>query len=182
MDVTAWEMAPRDELPALRQRRLDSFLTFLGPAGFATPDDLEALESCQQGFSQRRRRMERHLPRHGPRPAGERRGADARVLAAMAAADGRRGLQGGPMIRTAPTAAETGHAARGQADRRQSRSQPRSGFGDPRPDRGLPLPGGTAARRLGSRTPGSRSGPRKAHGTWCRATTTRTAIQPATWC
>jgi p-cumate 2,3-dioxygenase alpha subunit len=51
MDVTAWEMAPRDELPALRQRRLDSFLTFLGPAGFATPDDLEALESCQQGFS-----------------------------------------------------------------------------------------------------------------------------------
>ncbi|WP_028936969.1 aromatic ring-hydroxylating oxygenase subunit alpha [Pseudonocardia spinosispora] len=51
MDVTAWEMAPRDELPALRQRRLDSFLTFLGPAGFATPDDAEALESCQQGFS-----------------------------------------------------------------------------------------------------------------------------------
>ena len=51
MDVTAWEMAPGDELPQLRQRRLDSFLTFLGPAGFATPDDLEALESCQQGFS-----------------------------------------------------------------------------------------------------------------------------------
>jgi p-cumate 2,3-dioxygenase alpha subunit len=51
MDVTAWEMAPRDEMPALRQRRLDSFLTFLGPAGFATPDDQEALESCQQGFS-----------------------------------------------------------------------------------------------------------------------------------
>lgn len=50
MDVTAWEMAPRGELPQLRQRRLDSFLTFLGPAGFATPDDLEALESCQQGF------------------------------------------------------------------------------------------------------------------------------------
>lgn len=50
MDVTAWEMAPRGELPALRQRRLDSFLTFLGPAGFATPDDVEALESCQQGF------------------------------------------------------------------------------------------------------------------------------------
>jgi p-cumate 2,3-dioxygenase alpha subunit len=51
MDVTAWEIAPRDELPQLRQRRLDSFLTFLGPAGFATPDDIEALESCQQGFS-----------------------------------------------------------------------------------------------------------------------------------
>lgn len=51
MDVTAWELAPRDELPQLRQRRLDSFLTFLGPGGFATPDDIEALESCQQGFS-----------------------------------------------------------------------------------------------------------------------------------
>ena len=51
MDVTAWELAPADELAQLRQRRLDSFLTFLGPGGFATPDDLEALESCQQGFA-----------------------------------------------------------------------------------------------------------------------------------
>jgi p-cumate 2,3-dioxygenase alpha subunit len=51
MDVTAWQLAPAGELPQLRQRRLDSFLTFLGPAGFATPDDVEALESCQQGFS-----------------------------------------------------------------------------------------------------------------------------------
>jgi len=50
MDVTAWEIAPRDELAQLRQRRLDSFLTFLGPAGFATPDDIEALESCQLGY------------------------------------------------------------------------------------------------------------------------------------
>ncbi len=47
---TARELAPRDELPALRQRRLDSFLTFLGPGGFAVLDDIEALESCQQGF------------------------------------------------------------------------------------------------------------------------------------
>ncbi|MCU1464056.1 MAG: p-cumate dioxygenase, partial [Acidimicrobiales bacterium] len=31
--------------------RLDNFLTFLGPGGFATPDDVEALESCQQGFA-----------------------------------------------------------------------------------------------------------------------------------
>ena len=30
--------------------RLDSFLTFLGPGGFATPDDVEALESCQAGY------------------------------------------------------------------------------------------------------------------------------------
>ena len=32
------------------RRRLDSFLSFLGPGGLATPDDTEALESCQQGF------------------------------------------------------------------------------------------------------------------------------------
>ncbi|TFI42405.1 aromatic ring-hydroxylating dioxygenase subunit alpha [Rhodococcus sp. 1R11] len=51
VDVTAWQMAPSDELPEVRQRRLDSFLTFLGPGGFATPDDIEALESCQQGFA-----------------------------------------------------------------------------------------------------------------------------------
>ncbi|SPM34839.1 benzoate 1,2-dioxygenase [Mycobacterium rhizamassiliense] len=50
VDVTAWELAPIDEPASLRERRLDSFLTFLGPGGFATPDDIEALESCQQGF------------------------------------------------------------------------------------------------------------------------------------
>ena len=44
---------PRRQLrqPSLRERRLDSFLTFLGPGGFATPDDVEALESCQTGFT-----------------------------------------------------------------------------------------------------------------------------------
>ena len=50
MDVTAWEMVPTEETGDLLRRRLDSFLTFLGPGGFATPDDVEALESCQQGF------------------------------------------------------------------------------------------------------------------------------------
>lgn len=51
MHVTAWELAPEAERPEVRQRRLDSFLTFLGPGGFATPDDIEALESCQKGFT-----------------------------------------------------------------------------------------------------------------------------------
>jgi p-cumate 2,3-dioxygenase alpha subunit len=51
VDVTAWALAPTNEPAPLRHRRLDSFLTFLGPGGFATPDDLEALESCQQGFA-----------------------------------------------------------------------------------------------------------------------------------
>ncbi len=50
-DITAWQLAPRTELPLLRARRLDNFLTFLGPGGFATPDDIEALESCQAGFT-----------------------------------------------------------------------------------------------------------------------------------
>lgn len=51
MTVTAWALAPRGEEATLRERRLDSFLTFLGPGGFATPDDIEALEACQQGFA-----------------------------------------------------------------------------------------------------------------------------------
>lgn len=50
MAVTAWHLVPREESDAMLARRLDSFLTFLGPGGFATPDDVEALESCQIGF------------------------------------------------------------------------------------------------------------------------------------
>jgi benzoate/toluate 1,2-dioxygenase alpha subunit len=48
--VTAWELAPRGEDPILRATRLDNFLTFWGPAGLATPDDVEALECIQRGF------------------------------------------------------------------------------------------------------------------------------------
>lgn len=53
MSVEAWALAPAEEAEgsAALQRRLDSFLTFLGPGGFASPDDVEALESCQQGFA-----------------------------------------------------------------------------------------------------------------------------------
>jgi p-cumate 2,3-dioxygenase alpha subunit len=51
MRVKAWAMGPRDEKPLLRGIRLDNFLTFLGPAGLATPDDNEMLELCQSaGF------------------------------------------------------------------------------------------------------------------------------------
>jgi len=50
MAVTAWELVPREESGALLATRLDSFLSFLGPGGLATPDDAEALESCQAGF------------------------------------------------------------------------------------------------------------------------------------
>ncbi len=49
--VTAWELAPKGEDPALRAGRLDNFLTFWGPAGLATPDDVEALECIQRGLA-----------------------------------------------------------------------------------------------------------------------------------
>ena len=50
MEVTAWHLVPRAEPDSMLATRLDSFLTFLGPGGFATPDDVEALESCQAGY------------------------------------------------------------------------------------------------------------------------------------
>jgi p-cumate 2,3-dioxygenase alpha subunit len=51
MRVQAWAVGPKDEIPLLRKVRLDNFLTFLGPAGFATPDDNEMLELAQVGSS-----------------------------------------------------------------------------------------------------------------------------------
>jgi p-cumate 2,3-dioxygenase alpha subunit len=71
MDITAWALAPVDEQPEHRALRLDNFLTFLGPGGFATPDDVEMLEACQMGFANREvewsdmsRGMKRQLPLH----------------------------------------------------------------------------------------------------------------------
>jgi p-cumate 2,3-dioxygenase subunit alpha len=51
MEVTAWSLQPKDDDPALRKMRQENFLTFWGPAGLATPDDIEALERCQRGFA-----------------------------------------------------------------------------------------------------------------------------------
>jgi phenylpropionate dioxygenase-like ring-hydroxylating dioxygenase large terminal subunit len=51
MRVTAWALGPREESATARAVRLDSFLTFYGPGGFATPDDVAALESVQQGLA-----------------------------------------------------------------------------------------------------------------------------------
>jgi p-cumate 2,3-dioxygenase subunit alpha len=52
MEISVWSLAPKEEIgkPAM-QRRLTNFLEFLGPGGFATPDDIEALESCQRAFA-----------------------------------------------------------------------------------------------------------------------------------
>jgi phenylpropionate dioxygenase-like ring-hydroxylating dioxygenase large terminal subunit len=51
MKVRAWALGPCEETPAARAIRLDSFLTFYGPGGFATPDDVEALEMVQSGLA-----------------------------------------------------------------------------------------------------------------------------------
>jgi p-cumate 2,3-dioxygenase alpha subunit len=51
MEINAYAAAPANEEGARLQTRLHNFLEFLGPGGFATPDDVEALESCQIGFN-----------------------------------------------------------------------------------------------------------------------------------
>ncbi len=51
MEVSAWSLQPKGDDPELRRMRQENFLTFWGPAGLATPDDIEALERCQRGFA-----------------------------------------------------------------------------------------------------------------------------------
>lgn len=53
MQINQWELAPREENPEIRAYRQELSLAFLGPGGLATPDDVEALESCQTGFKAR---------------------------------------------------------------------------------------------------------------------------------
>ena len=52
MEVTAWALGPVEESPEMRKVRLDAFLTFYGPGGFATPDDVEALMQVQRGIAE----------------------------------------------------------------------------------------------------------------------------------
>ncbi len=51
MEINAWALAPVEESEWLRKYRLYNFTEFLGPGGFATPDDVEAIEKCQQGYA-----------------------------------------------------------------------------------------------------------------------------------
>lgn len=51
MNVSGWAIAPLNETEWARKYRINNFLEFLGPGGFATPDDVEALESCQAGYA-----------------------------------------------------------------------------------------------------------------------------------
>jgi p-cumate 2,3-dioxygenase alpha subunit len=50
MMINAFALGVADESEWRREYRLSNFLEFIGPGGFATPDDVEALEHCQRGF------------------------------------------------------------------------------------------------------------------------------------
>lgn len=51
MKVSAWCLGPVEETAEQRARRLNAFLTFYGPGGFATPDDVAVMEAAQEGYS-----------------------------------------------------------------------------------------------------------------------------------
>jgi p-cumate 2,3-dioxygenase alpha subunit len=51
MEINGWACLPKSDPPALRKARLEWYLAFQGPGGFATPDDVEGLEGCQMGFA-----------------------------------------------------------------------------------------------------------------------------------
>ncbi|GAK03639.1 p-cumate dioxygenase [Geomicrobium sp. JCM 19037] len=51
IEVSGYSMAPVGEDEAHRLARNNNFLEFLGPGGFATPDDNEALELCQEAYT-----------------------------------------------------------------------------------------------------------------------------------
>lgn len=50
MEVSSWTLGVKGESAAQRKLRLDNYLEFLGPGGFSTPDDVEALEIAQRGY------------------------------------------------------------------------------------------------------------------------------------
>ena len=50
MRINAWALAPVKESARIRALRLDNFVSFLGPAGFGSADDVEMLELCQRGL------------------------------------------------------------------------------------------------------------------------------------
>ncbi|MGE0399902.1 MAG: Rieske 2Fe-2S domain-containing protein [Kofleriaceae bacterium] len=55
--TTAWALAPRGQDAELRAISLAGFLTFFGPGGFASPDDIEILELVQRGFANKEQRF-----------------------------------------------------------------------------------------------------------------------------
>ncbi|MGE3301487.1 MAG: Rieske 2Fe-2S domain-containing protein [Hyphomonadaceae bacterium] len=54
MEINGWACLPKEDSPEMRKARLDWYIGFQGPGGFATPDDVEGLEGCQMGFETHR--------------------------------------------------------------------------------------------------------------------------------
>ena len=75
IEITEWGLMPRNESLELRQRRIGSFMSFLGPAGFGTPDDVAGLEGCQRGYATMREHgwsdLSRHMLSEVPPGSGE---------------------------------------------------------------------------------------------------------------
>lgn len=80
MHVTAWALGTAEEDEAARARRLDAFLTFYGPGGFATPDDVEALELVQQGLANWREVRWSEMSRGMGKPLEEQLNSDEHHL------------------------------------------------------------------------------------------------------
>ena len=85
--MQSWTIAPKEESPEIRKLRLYSYMDFLGPAGFGTPDDVEAIEAAQRGYKGAEdyggwNDISAGVAPEGPDELREarRRGPDARVL------------------------------------------------------------------------------------------------------
>ena len=83
MRVTAWALGPKEESAQARAIRLDAFLTFYGPGGFATPDDVEALEMVQRGISSTWREVPYSVMTRGMDKQGEQLNTDELHLRAF---------------------------------------------------------------------------------------------------
>jgi p-cumate 2,3-dioxygenase subunit alpha len=49
-EITGWQLMPSGVSDSVKRYRISNALSFWGPAGLATPDDVEGLEQCQRGF------------------------------------------------------------------------------------------------------------------------------------
>jgi p-cumate 2,3-dioxygenase subunit alpha len=83
MRVRAWALGPRGESAAARAIRLDAFLTFYGPGGFATPDDVEALEAVQAAIGATWREVPWSIMSRGMEREGEQLNTDEAHLRAF---------------------------------------------------------------------------------------------------
>lgn len=50
-EITGWQLIAPEIAEELKAYRIDNALSFWGPGGLATPDDVAALEQCQRGFA-----------------------------------------------------------------------------------------------------------------------------------